>query len=66
MLLSKDTKFKCDVCGREEYGLPCVACVLIDPNPIVCEKCFFEKITGKKYVWTQRMEEYFLKNKWRK
>ena len=60
--------YKCDICGREEYGLPIITTSYLEPepSPIICEKCFFEKLTGKKFIWNKRTEEFFLKNRIKK
>ena len=62
MLWSMNSKemVRCDVCGREEYGLPIITNLYLEPAPSVCEKCFFEKVIGKKLKWSEDVEKWFL------
>ena len=64
MLWSRNNDlFKCDCCGREEYGLPIMTNLDLEPAPSVCEKCFFEKMIGRKLRWSENYEKWFLEAK---
>jgi hypothetical protein len=59
--MTKDTLGHCDICGREAPGLPIIKTFLIEGDPCICEKCFFEKIIGKRFIWKDQMEKHFSK-----
>ena len=45
----------CYICGNKsknpKFDMPCLVFNFLENGPLICEKCLFEKLTGKRLKW---------------
>ena len=61
MIKSISERKKCIKCGRgakDHFNFPCLIFNWLEGDPVICDKCMFETITGLSSEWKKIVKDY--------